>query len=134
MLSHRRTKYTRTGYLSPIDATLEAIGGKYKVTLLYHLRCGVQRFSELRRFLPQATQRMLTLQLRELERDGLIIRTVVAPRPLRIEYKLSGDGRTLNPILDALCEWGKRRIRRHVVEKPSSAAIWRELVIPPPAI
>jgi DNA-binding HxlR family transcriptional regulator len=108
----RRTKYSRTGYLSPIDATLEVIGGKYKVALLYHLRCGVRRYGELRRLLPQATPRVLTQQLRELERDGLISRVEVARKPLRVDYGLSPQGRTLQPLLDALCAWGLGRIAR----------------------
>jgi DNA-binding HxlR family transcriptional regulator len=65
-------KYARTGYVSPIDAALEIIGGKYKVAILYYIRESVLRFGELRRLMPLATKRMLTKQLRELERDGMI--------------------------------------------------------------
>jgi hypothetical protein len=65
-------KYARSGYTSPIDAALQLIGGKYKVAILYHLRASVIRFGELRRLMPSATARMLTKQLRELERDGMI--------------------------------------------------------------
>jgi len=78
----RRTpkgKYARTGYISPIDAALEVIGGKYKVAVLYHLRESAVRFGELRRLVPSATQRMLTKQLRELERDGMIRRELTTP-------------------------------------------------------
>jgi DNA-binding HxlR family transcriptional regulator len=107
-----RSKYTRTGYVSPIDATLEVIAGKYKVALLHRLRGGVRRYGELRRCVPQATPRILTRQLRELERDGLITRTVVAPKPLRVDYALTPAGRTLEPLLDALCAWGRARIAR----------------------
>jgi HxlR-like helix-turn-helix protein len=62
-------KYARTGYTSPIDAALQVIGGKYKVAILYHLRASVVRFGELRRLMPLATARMLTKQLRDLERE-----------------------------------------------------------------
>jgi DNA-binding HxlR family transcriptional regulator len=106
----RRGKFSRTGYTSPIDATLEVIGGKYKVAILYHLCKGVQRFGELRRFVPLATQRMLTKQLRELESDKLIHRQVFAEVPPRVEYSLTPHGKTLVPVLQALCNWGKLRI------------------------
>src|SRR5260370_42125920 len=105
-----RGKYSRTGYTSPIDATLEVIGGKYKVAILYHLCKGAQRFGELRRLVPLATQRMLTNQLRELERDALIRRQVFADEPPKAEYSLTSVGKTLAPVLPSLCDWGKARI------------------------
>jgi DNA-binding HxlR family transcriptional regulator len=103
-------KYSKTGYATPIDATLEVIGGKYKVAILYHLRNGVLRFGELRRLMPSATQRMMTNQLRELERDKLIAREVFKQVPPRVEYSMTESGFSLLPILEAMCEWGKRRI------------------------
>ncbi len=103
-------KYARTGYVSPIDAALEVIGGKYKVAILYHLRESVLRFGELRRLLPSATQRMLTKQLRDLERDGMISRKVFRQVPPRVDYSLTKEGESIVPILEELCEWGKRRM------------------------
>ncbi|MEJ0001053.1 MAG: helix-turn-helix domain-containing protein [Verrucomicrobiota bacterium] len=108
--SKRRGKYFHSGYTSPIDATLEVIGGKYKVAILYHLCKGARRFGELRRLVPSATQRMLTNQLRELEGDQLIHRRVFAEVPPRVEYSLTPLGKTLIPALQALCNWGKSRI------------------------
>ena len=105
-------KYARTGYTSPIDAVLQVIGGKYKVAILYHLRASVIRFGELRRLMPFATARMLTKQLRELERDGMIRRKVFRQVPPRVDYILTKEGKGLVPILESLCEWGKRRIGR----------------------
>jgi DNA-binding HxlR family transcriptional regulator len=105
-------KYARTGYISPIDAALEVIGGKYKVAILYHLRESVVRFGELRRLMPLATPRMLTKQLRELEGDGMIKRKVFLQVPPRVDYSLTKDGQSIVPILNELCEWGKRRIGR----------------------
>jgi DNA-binding HxlR family transcriptional regulator len=105
-------KYARTGYISPIDAALEVIGGKYKVAILYYLRQSTVRFGELPRLVPLATQRMLTKQLRELEYDGMINRKVFRQVPPRVDYFLTREGRSIVPILDELCEWGKRRIRR----------------------
>ena len=110
----QRGKYARTGYTSPIDATLEVIGGKYKVAILYHLCKGVQRFGELRRLVPTATQRMLTNQLRELESDHLIHRQVFAEIPPKVEYSLTPHGKTLIPVLQALCNWGKARMAAKV--------------------
>src|ERR1700722_14687009 len=105
-------KYARTGYLSPIDAALEIIGGKYKVAILYYIRESVLRFGELRRKMPLATKRMLTKQLRELERDGMIDRKVFRQVPPRVDYSLTKEGKSIVPILEDLCEWGKRRITK----------------------
>jgi DNA-binding HxlR family transcriptional regulator len=114
---HQRTpkgKYARTGYIWPIDAALEVIGGKYKVAILYHLRESAVRFGELRRLAPLATQRMLTKQLRELESDGMIGRKVFRQVPPRVDYSLTKEGQSIMPILEELCEWGKLRINRSI--------------------
>ena len=90
----------------PVEATIELIGGKYKSVILWHLTDGVKRFSELKRLLPRATEKMLAQQLRDLERDGLVIRTVYPVVPPKVEYSLSDLGRTIIPVLDAMCSWG----------------------------
>ena len=105
-------KYARTGYVSPIDAALEIIGGKYKVAILYYLRESVLRFGELRRLMPITTKRMLTKQLRELERDGMIDRKVFRQVPPRVDYSLTKEVKSIVPILEDLCEWGKRRMTK----------------------
>ena len=105
-----RGKYAFTGYASPIDAALEVIGGKFKVSILYHLLTGTLRFGQLRRHIPSVTQRMLTKQLRELEQDGLVGRKAYLEIPPRVEYSLTATGKTFIPILQALCNWGKKRI------------------------
>lgn len=89
-----------------VEATLSLIDGKWKGVILYHLLSGTMRFNEIRRKLPSVTQRMLTNQLRELEADGLLVRTVFAQVPPRVDYCLSERGRTLEPILRALQAWG----------------------------
>ena len=89
----------------PIDFTLSMVGGKWKPLILYRLRAGTLRFGELQRAIPQVTQRMLTLQLRELERDGLIRRTAYPEVPPRVEYTLTEPTERLMPILEALGEW-----------------------------
>ncbi|MDY3793162.1 MAG: helix-turn-helix domain-containing protein [Oscillospiraceae bacterium] len=91
----------------PVEATIELIGGKYKSVILWHLTDGVKRFGELKRLLTRATEKMLAQQLRDLERDGLIIRTVYPVVPPKVEYSLSDLGKTIIPVLDAMCCWGE---------------------------
>lgn len=96
-----------------VETTLSVIGGLWKPLILYHLMSGKKRFMELSRLTPQATQRMLTLQLRELEADGVVTRRVFAEVPPRVEYAVTDFGRTLVPVLGALREWGERyRVER----------------------
>lgn len=90
----------------PVAATLQLIGGKYKALLLWHLSGSILRFGQLRRLVPEATPKMLTQQLRELEQDGLISRQVYAVVPPRVEYSLTERGQSLFPILQAMYEWG----------------------------
>ncbi|MEM6364619.1 MAG: helix-turn-helix domain-containing protein [Planctomycetota bacterium] len=90
----------------PVEATLELIGGKWKGIILYHLLDGKLRFSELKKLIPCVTQRMLTKQLRELELDGLVTRFVHAEVPPRVEYELTEEAKTLEPILHSLKDWG----------------------------
>ena len=94
-------------YLCGVAVTLELIGGKWKGVILWHLSHKTLRFSQLKRRLPGVTQKMLTQQLRELERDGLIHREVFAEVPPRVEYSMTGLGRTLQPTLQQMCDWGR---------------------------
>jgi len=92
----------------PVEACTEAIGGKWKGELLYILFTGgTKRYGELRKLVPGATQRMLTLQLRELEEDGVIERKVYLVVPPKVEYSISKRGESLKPIIDAMWHWGK---------------------------
>jgi len=100
----------------PVVATLDIVGGKYKALILWHLTDKVLRFGELRRLIPQATQKMLTQQLRELEEDKLITRTVYPIVPPKVEYELSELGKSIKPILDAMCEWGTSYMKSHGIE------------------
>ncbi|MBX6747050.1 MAG: helix-turn-helix transcriptional regulator [Acetobacteraceae bacterium] len=94
----------------PVEATLSLIGGKWKGVVLWHLLQGTLRFNEIRRRLPEVTQRMLTNQLRELEADGFIIRTVYPEVPPRVEYSLSDRGRSLEVVIKALKAWGEANV------------------------
>jgi len=91
---------------------MEAIGGRWKPVILYHLMGGTRRFSEFRRLVPQVSQRMLTQHLRELERDGLVHREVYREVPPRVEYSLTAHGRTMEPLLHQMNEWAAA----HLVE------------------
>lgn len=93
-----------------VAATLSIIGGKWKPSILLQLKEGPRHFNELRRLLPDITQRMLTLQLRALERDGVITRTVHAEVPPSVQYAFSPHGLTLGPILEALEVWGEDKL------------------------
>jgi len=96
----------------PVEATLDLIDGKWKGVLLFHLQSGTQRFNALKRNLPNITQRMLTKQLRELEASGLVLRTVYAEVPPRVEYTLTPLGESLQPIIGALKHWGEGYLKR----------------------
>ena len=92
----------------PVEATLEVIGGKWKGVILFHLLTGTKRFNELRRLMPNVSQRMLTRQLRELEYSKVIERTIYPEVPPKVEYSLNEFGRTLEPILKTLKNWGSK--------------------------
>jgi DNA-binding HxlR family transcriptional regulator len=81
------------------------IGGRWKVPILWHLLGGTLRFSELKRALPQITQKMLTQQLRELERDGVVQRKVYPQVPPKVEYSVTERGASLKPVVEAMCRW-----------------------------
>jgi DNA-binding HxlR family transcriptional regulator len=96
----------------PIKTTLDVIGGKWKPLILFFLKGGPKRFSELQRGIPEVTQKMLTDRLRELERDGIIHREVYPQVPPKVEYSLTAYGKTLSPVLEAMCAWGIKHRRR----------------------
>jgi len=91
----------------PAEHTLAMIGGRWKIPLIFHLQAGARRFSELSRALKGVSQKMLTQQLREMERDGLVARRVYAQVPPRVEYSLTDLGLSLRPVVDAMCRWGE---------------------------
>jgi DNA-binding HxlR family transcriptional regulator len=109
-------------YGCPVEATLDVIGGKWKGVILYKLLKRPRRFSELKRELPIITQRMLTLQLRELEEDGMVHREIYKEIPPKVEYSLTEFGKTLEPILLAMLTWGDQYTTQIVTIKSAQAA------------
>lgn len=99
-------KFRDSEYQCSMELTLALIGGKWKSLILWHLGDNTLRFSELRKTLPQVTQKMLTQQLRELEESGLVRRFIYTQVPPKVEYSLSPAGRSLLPILATMCDWG----------------------------
>lgn len=103
-------------YYCPVEATIDLIGGKYKAVILWHLTDGTKRFSEFKRLMPEITEKMLAQQLRDLESDGLITRTVYPVVPPKVEYNLSEFGLTIVPVLQAMCDWGSGYIEKKLSE------------------
>jgi DNA-binding HxlR family transcriptional regulator len=95
----------------PIERALKAISGRWKAVILYHLLDGPKRLSELRRLLPQISQKVLVQQLRELEEHRLVHREVFRQVPPRVDYSATSLGLSLEPIMLALCDWGARHAR-----------------------
>ena len=100
----------------PVAATLDMIGGKYKALIIWHLADKKLRFSELRKVVKNATPKMLTQQLRELEAQELVHREVFPVVPPKVEYSLTELGRSLMPILVAMRDWGSSYLREHALE------------------
>ena len=109
----------------PVVATLDMIGGKYKSLILWHLIDATLRFGEMRRLIPQATPKMLTQQLRELEEDDLITRKVYPVVPPKVEYRLSDLGVSIKPILIAMYNWGADYMRDNGIEVNCSMTVRR---------
>ena len=95
----------------PVGAALNIIGAKWKIMILYFLMEGTKRFSELQKRLPGITQKMLAMRLRELENDRIIARKVYAVVPPKVEYSLTEFGRSLEPVIKRLSEWGEELSR-----------------------
>ncbi|NRQ52879.1 helix-turn-helix domain-containing protein [Brevibacillus sp. HD1.4A] len=109
---------TKKKYLNEFDATLQIIQGKWKVMILYELyENSPRRFGELHRYIRDISHKTLTNQLRELEEDGLVIRTVYPEVPPRVEYTLTAKGLSLIPLLEMICDWGIAHVDHGQMER-----------------
>ncbi len=113
-MKRRRTK-------CPAEYTLSMIGGRWKIPILFHLFQGVKRFSELRRTMEGVTQKMLTQQLREMEKDGIIHRQVYPQVPPKVEYSLTSLGKSLKPVVESMCRWGVLHSGKQIPEELKSS-------------
>ncbi|RAS32096.1 winged helix-turn-helix transcriptional regulator [Paraburkholderia bryophila] len=105
-----------------LTEALRVLEGRWKTLIIYHLfTAPVLRFSELRRAIPGVSQKMLIQQLRDLERDGVISRTVYPEVPPKVEYGLTKEGRALQPALKALQKWAAQRQNTGPVEETSAS-------------
>ena len=99
-------------YHCALDITSAFIGGKWKTVVLWYLRNTKRRFSELKEVIPDITDKMLSLQLRALEEDGLVKRTIFPEVPPRVEYELTKEGKSLMPVLEAMATWGRSKAQK----------------------
>ncbi|AXY72509.1 transcriptional regulator [Paraflavitalea soli] len=119
----RKINSTNTRNKVTLDAhcgmahTLSLIGGRWKPSIMCRLLEGRMRYNELRKGLTGVSERMLVLQLRELERDGLVKRIVYAEVPPRVEYELTADGRSMQELLKSLSDWGIARLKKKMKEE-----------------
>lgn len=103
----KETMATSCNSNNPVNITLKVIGGKWKPLLMWLIAQNTMRFGELQKAMPGVTQKMLTQQLRELEADGLLLRTVYPVVPPKVEYSLTEYGKTLKPVLKSMAVWGE---------------------------
>jgi DNA-binding HxlR family transcriptional regulator len=102
------TEVTKRLPALPAERALKVISGRWKAIILYHLFDGPKRLSELKRQVPDVSQKVLIQQLRELEEHGLVHREIFRQVPPRVDYSATALGLSLEPVLRALCEWGQR--------------------------
>jgi DNA-binding HxlR family transcriptional regulator len=99
-------------YHCPVEVTVDVLAGKWRTVILAHLKEGVHRYGELRRRMPDISEKMLTQRLRDLEADGLVLRHDHETTPPRVEYRLTEEGESLTSVLTAMYEWGLARAAR----------------------
>lgn len=108
----RLIKYNDKLFSCSTSVAMELIGGKWKSVILIYLTDGKKRYNELRKLISTITERTLSLQLKQLEKDGLITRTVYTKKPpLKVEYELTEFGKTLTPVLNTIANWGMEIIK-----------------------
>lgn len=108
MVTNQKKKTSGNPYNCPLTAAINKIGGRWKPIILFYLANGNKRFGKLAVIVPGISKKVLSQQLKELADDGLIVRRQFDEIPLRVEYSLTDFGRSVLPILDKICEWGKQ--------------------------
>lgn len=106
----------------PVTATMEIMGGKWKLLILHLINNDINRFGKMGMMLKDISKQMLTTQLRELERDGIIDRIIYPEIPPRVEYSLTAKGKTLLPIIELMKDWGNENILNAKISAPASEA------------
>lgn len=99
-------------YHCSLDITMDFIGGKWKTVVIWYLRNGKKRFSELKAHIPDITDKMLSIQLKALEQQGIVQRQVYAEVPPRVEYSLTIEGLSLVPVVEAIAQWGRDKAEK----------------------
>lgn len=99
----------------PLTTALEIVGGKWALIALYWIAGAPRRFGEMQRLMPEISHKVLTETLRTLEREELVVRTVVSETPAHVEYSLSPHGESVRPIIDAMRAWGRSHLERSPV-------------------
>lgn len=102
-------------YHCALDVTMDYIGGKWKSVVLWYLRKEKKRFGELKKHIPDITEKMLSMQLKQLEENGIVHREVFPEVPPRVEYSLTKEGRTMITMLEAMAEWGRNKAKKEGV-------------------
>lgn len=99
-----------------VRATINVLGGKWKLLILWFLKDQARRPSELKKLIPEISEKVLIQQLRELEKDDVVKRTVKSEVPLQVEYSFTEYGRTLIPVISAMCDWGELHLKRNDID------------------
>jgi DNA-binding HxlR family transcriptional regulator len=97
-----------------VQTTLGVLGGKWKILILWHVRNQPKRFSELKRLIPEISEKVLIQQLRDLEKDGIVYRHDYAEMPPKVDYSFTEYGKSLKPVLRMLCNWGEEHLKKSI--------------------
>jgi DNA-binding HxlR family transcriptional regulator len=121
-LSDYEQKFDRLREGCPVRAALDVIRGRWKPSILFEIKDEKKRFGDIQSALPQISAQALTVQLRQLEADGVVVRAVYPEIPARVEYALSEHGRNLSAVMDQLEAWGIRHLKREQRNRSAQAA------------
>ncbi|RAW00821.1 winged helix-turn-helix transcriptional regulator [Pseudochryseolinea flava] len=113
-------------YTCPVDVALGFVGGKWKILILSHLlHFGDKSYSDIKRNLPAISEKMLSQQLKELERDKLILKKIISQKPYRVEYFLSPTGKSLSPLFNFLSKWGIKYLKENGIDYLKDQSLYK---------